>query len=174
MTTKLLFGFHAVGVRVKTAPTSIVEMYVDANRRDTRMRQFTDKAKSANLKIIEADSARLLKLAGSNNHQGVVAKVSADVKQESLDELLESGELVTVKDTSGNITGYKSRNNNEFYSIHDPIPTVKVDVRDENGNVVYHTDYQPSGDGSASARFGLKAEKNLGDQKCKEEHFKHL
>ena len=89
MTTKFLFGFHAVGVRVKTAPTSIVEIYIDANRRDTRMRQFTDKAKSAQLKIIEADSARLGKLAGSSNHQGVVAKVSADVKQESLDELLD-------------------------------------------------------------------------------------
>lgn len=99
---------------------------------------------------------------------GVVSPIAGAAKQRelSIDELLESGELVKVVDNSGKITGYKFRNNNnEFYSIHDPIPTVKVNVLDKNGNTVYHTDYQPSGDGSASARFGLKTEKNLGDQK---------
>ena len=37
---KVLFGFHAVGVRLKTAPQSIIEIYADPTRRDARMRQF--------------------------------------------------------------------------------------------------------------------------------------
>ena len=40
MSLKLLFGFHAVSVRLKVAPKSIRELYVDATRRDQRMRQF--------------------------------------------------------------------------------------------------------------------------------------
>jgi len=33
---KILFGFHAVGVRLKTAPQSIVEIYFETTRRDAR------------------------------------------------------------------------------------------------------------------------------------------
>ena len=41
---KVLFGFHAVGVRLKTAPRSILEIYADPTRKDARMRQFLDRA----------------------------------------------------------------------------------------------------------------------------------
>ena len=53
---KVLFGFHAVGVRLKTAPQSIIEIYYEATRRDARMRQFLDRAKEAGARLIEADS----------------------------------------------------------------------------------------------------------------------
>ena len=36
--SKVLFGFHAVGVRLKVAPASVIEIYVDASRRDARMK----------------------------------------------------------------------------------------------------------------------------------------
>ena len=39
---KVLFGFHAVGVRLKTAPQSIVEIYFESTRRDARMRQLIE------------------------------------------------------------------------------------------------------------------------------------
>ena len=48
-TPKVLFGFHAVGVRLRTAPRSILEVYVDTGRRDARMRQFLERAREANL-----------------------------------------------------------------------------------------------------------------------------
>ncbi|MFM1908465.1 MAG: hypothetical protein RLZZ591_2142 [Pseudomonadota bacterium] len=86
---KVLFGFHAVGVRLKTAPSSIVEIYVDPGRRDVRMRQFLDKATEAGVRLIEADGVRLAKLAGSHGHQGVAARVQAIAQVTSLDELLE-------------------------------------------------------------------------------------
>ena len=72
---KVLFGFHAVGVRLKTAPQSIIEIYYEATRRDARMRQFLDRAREAGARLIEADSLRIAKLAGSHGHQGVAARV---------------------------------------------------------------------------------------------------
>jgi 23S rRNA (guanosine2251-2'-O)-methyltransferase len=87
--TKTLYGFHAVGVRIKTTPASVIEIYIDASRRDQRMRQFVERAKEANLRLIEADGLRLTKLCGSAGHQGVVALVNAVVHSKSIDDVLE-------------------------------------------------------------------------------------
>jgi 23S rRNA (guanosine2251-2'-O)-methyltransferase len=86
---KVLFGFHAVGVRLRTAPKSIVEIYVDATRKDARMRQFLQKLQEAGLRPIEADGLRLSRLAGSAGHQGVVARVEPLPVTHSLDDLLD-------------------------------------------------------------------------------------
>ena len=86
---KVLFGFHAVGVRLKTAPQSIIEIFFEPTRRDARMRQFLQRAKEAGVRLIEADGLRLAKLSGNHGHQGVAARVEAIVQAHSLDELLE-------------------------------------------------------------------------------------
>ena len=91
---KVLFGFHAVGVRLKTAPKSIVEIYFEPTRRDARMRQFLDKVNQAGVRLIEADGLRLSKLCGGHGHQGVAARVQELVQVKSLDELLEQLEAV--------------------------------------------------------------------------------
>ena len=87
---KVLFGFHAVGVRLKTAPRSIVEIYYETTRRDARMRQFIERATEAGVRLIEADGMRLAKLAGSHGHQGVAARVEALPQAHSLDDLLDA------------------------------------------------------------------------------------
>lgn len=89
MSLKLLFGFHAVSVRLKVAPTSIRELYVDVSRRDQRMRQFLAKVAEARIETIEADDDRLQKLAGTHRHQGVVARVEAVQQAKSIDDLLD-------------------------------------------------------------------------------------
>ena len=89
MSSQVLFGFHAVGVRLKTAPRSIVEIYFEPTRRDARMRQFLEKVQEAGVRLIEADGMRLAKLCGGHGHQGVVARVQALTQVHSLDELLE-------------------------------------------------------------------------------------
>jgi 23S rRNA (guanosine2251-2'-O)-methyltransferase len=89
MSTKVLFGFHAVTVRLKTAPASIGEIHVDSSRRDARMRQFVERAREAGARLIDSDDARLAQLAGTTRHQGVVARVSALKAQHSLDEVLD-------------------------------------------------------------------------------------
>ncbi|MFN4004021.1 MAG: 23S rRNA (guanosine(2251)-2'-O)-methyltransferase RlmB [Hylemonella sp.] len=86
---KVLYGFHAVGVRLKTAPQSILEIYFDASRRDARMRQFLDKAREAGVRLIEADGLRLSRLAGNHGHQGVCARVEPMAQARTLDDLLD-------------------------------------------------------------------------------------
>jgi 23S rRNA (guanosine2251-2'-O)-methyltransferase len=86
---KVLFGFHAVGVRLRTAPKTILELYVEASRRDARMRQFLQKAQEAGVRTVEADALRLSRLAGSAGHQGVVARVEPLPVSHSLDDLLD-------------------------------------------------------------------------------------
>src|SRR6478735_6042385 len=63
---KVLFGFHAVGVR-----------------------QFLQRAQEAGVRPIEADALRLARLAGSAGHQGVVARVETLPTANSLDDLLD-------------------------------------------------------------------------------------
>ena len=92
MSAKILFGFHAVTVRLKTAPQSIVELHLDAERRDQRMRQFVERAKEAGVRLIESDNERLHKLCGTHRHQGVVAKVLPVPQAKSLDDLLDAVE----------------------------------------------------------------------------------
>nr|WP_316639521.1 23S rRNA (guanosine(2251)-2'-O)-methyltransferase RlmB [uncultured Roseateles sp.] len=89
---KILFGFHAVTVRLKTAPQSIVEVHVDATRRDQRMRQFVERVKESGVKLFDSDDERLNKICGSSRHQGVVARVQALAQQHSLDDVLDAVE----------------------------------------------------------------------------------
>ncbi|MFN9281206.1 MAG: 23S rRNA (guanosine(2251)-2'-O)-methyltransferase RlmB [Betaproteobacteria bacterium] len=90
--SKVLFGFHAVTVRLKTSPASVIEVHVDATRRDARMRQFVERVQAAGVKVVDSDDARLAQLAGSGRHQGVVARVSAVKTPPSLDDVLDTGE----------------------------------------------------------------------------------
>ena len=87
---KVLFGFHAVGVRLRTAPQSVLEVHVEVSRRDARMRQFIERAQEAGVKLVESDGLRLSRLCGSHAHQGVAARVKEIAQVHSLDELLEN------------------------------------------------------------------------------------
>ncbi|MEX8519327.1 MAG: 23S rRNA (guanosine(2251)-2'-O)-methyltransferase RlmB [Leptothrix sp. (in: b-proteobacteria)] len=101
MSATTLFGFHAVTVRLKTAPASIKEIHLDAERRDARMRQFRERCVEAGVKIIDSDAERLLKIAGSPRHQGVAARVEVIQRSHSIDDLLDAVEgapLVLVLD----------------------------------------------------------------------------
>ena len=90
MATQTLFGFHAVTVRLKTSPRSVLEVHVDPQRRDQRMRQLVARVHDAGVRLVESDDGRLRSLAGNDRHQGVVARVDALVRSHSLDETLEA------------------------------------------------------------------------------------
>ena len=101
MSSKVLFGFHAVTVRLKTAPQSVLDVHVDATRRDQRMRQFVERAQAAGARIVDSDDERLTRLAGTARHQGVVARVNPLAAVRSLDDVLDAVEgppLVLVLD----------------------------------------------------------------------------
>ena len=92
MSKQILFGFHAVTVRLKSAPKSVIEIHVDATRRDQRMRQFVERARDAGAKLIDSDDERLQKLCGSHRHQGVVARAEVVAICHSLDDTLDAAE----------------------------------------------------------------------------------
>ena len=92
MSKQILFGFHAVTVRLKTAPTSVHEVHVETARRDQRMRQFVERARNAGVRIIDSTDAQLKQLCGSPRHQGVAARVDAVALSHSIDETLDAVE----------------------------------------------------------------------------------
>ena len=87
-----LYGFHAVGVRLRIAPDTVAEVHVDPQRRDARMRQFVERARAAGAAIVDADDARLSQLAKTPRHQGVVALVSPLPVRASMDDVLDEAE----------------------------------------------------------------------------------
>jgi 23S rRNA (guanosine2251-2'-O)-methyltransferase len=98
---RILFGFHAVTVRLKTAPASVLEIHLDPQRRDARMRQFAERAREAGAKLVDSSDAQLTSLAGTARHQGVVARVNPLAPRHSLDDVLDEVEgapLVLVLD----------------------------------------------------------------------------
>jgi 23S rRNA (guanosine2251-2'-O)-methyltransferase len=73
MSKQILFGFHALTVRLKTAPKSVTEIHFDASRRDPRMRQFLDRARDAGVRLVDSDDERLQKMCGTHRHQAPTA-----------------------------------------------------------------------------------------------------
>ena len=88
MNKRVLAGFHAVGARLRHAPASIETIYVDERRRDGRMVDLQQRAKSLGVRVALIDAERLRGLAGEAPHQGVVA-LAAELEQAiSLDDVL--------------------------------------------------------------------------------------
>jgi 23S rRNA (guanosine2251-2'-O)-methyltransferase len=101
MAKGILFGFHAVTVRLKTHPDTVIEVHVDSTRRDARMRSFVERVREAGATIVDSDDQRLARLAGNPRHQGVVARVQPLPQTHSLDDLLDGVEgppLILVLD----------------------------------------------------------------------------
>ncbi|MBQ0958636.1 23S rRNA (guanosine(2251)-2'-O)-methyltransferase RlmB [Ideonella sp. 4Y11] len=96
MSSKTLYGFHAVTVRLKTAPESIDEIHLDATRRDARMRSFAERAREAGVRVVESNDEQLSRLAASPRHQGVVARVQPLRPRHSLDEVMEEVEAAGI------------------------------------------------------------------------------
>lgn len=92
MKGKFIFGFHAVTARLRHEASSVEEIYVDAARHDRRMGDLLRSAKESNVRIIQADDARLSAMVGTRRHQGVVANAAPLALARNLDELLDAVE----------------------------------------------------------------------------------
>lgn len=85
-----LHGFHAVSARLRHAPASVREVYVDAGRRDARMKALAERVESLGIRLVAVDGKRLDGLAGHASHQGVVAMAEPLPVATSLDDLLDA------------------------------------------------------------------------------------
>lgn len=90
MKSRWMYGFHAVKARLRSAPRSVIEVWVDESRQDARMRDFLAALASAGVVARMADGGRLDKMVGGARHQGVVAKVEPLPMARSLIEVIEA------------------------------------------------------------------------------------
>jgi 23S rRNA (guanosine2251-2'-O)-methyltransferase len=88
--TRSLYGFHAVTARLRQRPESVRTLYVAVSRKDARTRDLVARAEAARCPVHAADDERLRALAGSDDHQGVVAIVDATAGHLSLDDVLDT------------------------------------------------------------------------------------
>ena len=88
-TLRPLFGFHAVTARLRIHPSSVRALYVASGRRDARAAELAARAEAAGVALHIADDTRLRELAGSAQHQGVVALVDGTMPHVTLDDVLD-------------------------------------------------------------------------------------
>ncbi|MGH1360968.1 MAG: 23S rRNA (guanosine(2251)-2'-O)-methyltransferase RlmB [Burkholderiaceae bacterium] len=85
----LLHGFHVVMSRLRRAPDSVTELYIDMNRNDARMGSLQRLAEQHGIRAKMVEGVRLDRLCRHKRHQGVVAFAEADFAPMSLEELLD-------------------------------------------------------------------------------------
>jgi 23S rRNA (guanosine2251-2'-O)-methyltransferase len=88
--SKILTGFHAITSRLRQAPESVSEIYIDAERGDARAKDLRKLAERLNVRVIPVDSKRLDGMAGGVRHQGVVAQAGVLEMPKFIEDVLES------------------------------------------------------------------------------------
>jgi 23S rRNA (guanosine2251-2'-O)-methyltransferase len=88
--TRAVFGFHAVLARLRADASSIVDLYLDENRKDARAKDLAVAAEKAGVALMRVPTKRLDGFYGGGRHQGVVAVVFDKPSRESLEDLLDS------------------------------------------------------------------------------------
>jgi 23S rRNA (guanosine2251-2'-O)-methyltransferase len=90
MARSYLYGFHAVAGRLRGAPASVAEIYVDASRSDPRAKALMQLAAEKGVRVMQVEAARIDGFARGARHQGVAATVDAVLPTtKSLDDLLD-------------------------------------------------------------------------------------
>lgn len=88
--SSFIFGFHAVSGRIRQNPESVIEVYLDAARRDPRARHLASLLEEHGIKATYLDSARIDGMAGRGRNQGVVAKIDVSKQFIALDDVLDT------------------------------------------------------------------------------------
>jgi len=88
--TRAVFGFHAVLARLRADAASVVELYLDENRKDARAKDLAAAAEKAGVTLMRVPTKRLDGFYGGGRHQGVVAMVFDKPSRESLEDLLDA------------------------------------------------------------------------------------
>ncbi len=87
---RLIYGFHAVTSRLRQNASGVLELYVQSQRNDPRMRDLLKLAEEQGVRVITVDVARLNGMAGGTRHQGVAARVDATRRVQHLSDVLDT------------------------------------------------------------------------------------
>ena len=86
-----IHGFHAIIAKLRHQPEAILESFIDAERNDARARDLLRHAELQGVRVMPVDGKRLAGMSGGNmRHQGVVARVSGEMRHVSLDDVLDT------------------------------------------------------------------------------------
>jgi len=90
----IIFGFHAVESALRNDAASILQLLVEKDRNDQRVKQLVQLAESQGIAIELLRKTDLEKRCHNNHTQGIAARYrSSSPKETSLDELLEKPDL---------------------------------------------------------------------------------
>jgi 23S rRNA (guanosine2251-2'-O)-methyltransferase len=87
---RLIYGFHAVTARIRQNPEGVMEVYLQSQRQDQRMRDLIALAEAAGVRVIPVEGVRLDGMAGGARHQGVAARVDAARRVQHLADVLDT------------------------------------------------------------------------------------
>ena len=89
--SSFIHGFHAIIAKLRHQPEAILEIFIDAERNDARARDLLRHAELQGVRVMPVDGKRLAGMSGGNmRHQGVVARVSGEMRHVSLDDVLDT------------------------------------------------------------------------------------
>ncbi len=88
--SRVIYGFHAVTSRLRSAPDGVREIYFDAARKDVRGADLLELAKTRNVRVMSVDTRRLDGMTGNASHQGVAASVAEVKLATHIDDVLEA------------------------------------------------------------------------------------
>lgn len=89
MSSRLIFGFHAVTAKLRHDPDALKEILVDAERQDARARDLLHHAQLQGVRIVASDGKRLDSMLPGARHQGVIARVEGGRQVARLDDVLD-------------------------------------------------------------------------------------
>lgn len=90
MSSRLIYGFHAVTAKLRHDPGAVKEILIDATRQDARARDLLAHAELQGIKIVAGEGKRLDAMAPGAKHQGVIARVEGGRKLAHLDDVLDT------------------------------------------------------------------------------------
>ncbi|HMV21054.1 MAG TPA: RNA methyltransferase substrate-binding domain-containing protein, partial [Rhodocyclaceae bacterium] len=90
MSSRLIYGFHAIVAKLRHDPDSIKEIFVDAERQDARAKELLKHADLQGVKVIASDGKRLDGMLPGARHQGVVARIEGGRQVAHLDDVLDT------------------------------------------------------------------------------------
>ena len=92
MSTDFLIGIHAVDAALNYDAGNIVELYVETNTHNARVKELADRARELGIKPHARDRAALDRMTGGARHQGIVAnyRAPAPLAESELPKLAEA------------------------------------------------------------------------------------
>lgn len=89
--SSFIHGFHAITAKLRHQPGAIIEIFIDAGRNDARARDLLKHAELQGVRVMPVDAKRLAGMSGGDmRHQGVVARVTGEVRHVTLDDVLDT------------------------------------------------------------------------------------